>query len=151
MVQKYVVILAVCAVLGCRDRSTPKSTTPGPTTAEMSQKTMPAQDPTCDNMKSLIEHEGKRVFFEGRFSYPKTAAFATNKLILSDGTSLMLPPSQGELEALFSAKQDGAMMRMSGIAYYRNIPERYKVIGRTTDPYLFEVERVEINPAVRSR
>jgi hypothetical protein len=102
--------------------------------------------PACTDLACLSQHEGELVQAEGTFVFPKEQAFARNKLSLSDGTTIILPQAKDDaVRARFTADNDGKKMKIVGRIYTKEIPEKYRIIGRTPDPYLVDIESAELN------
>jgi hypothetical protein len=136
--------LIACSPAGTKDSpmSTPppKSAPASPTTAS----TAPAV-PVARTRGDLLAHEGTPVQVEGTFRFPTEKAFAQNKLILDDGTLVVLPrPSTGVGAAELVEANAGARMAVRGVVYVGEIPAKYKIIGRTADPHLVELAAVEL-------
>lgn len=106
-----------------------------------------AAAPRARSRADLLQHEGKPIRVEGVYRFPVEQAFARNKLVLDDGTEVILPrPSSGPGAAELVAANSGARLVVSGVVYVGAIPERYGIKGRTPDPYLFELTAVELLP-----
>jgi hypothetical protein len=101
-----------------------------------------AQEVKCTTLSCLQHHEAEVVRAEGVFRTPKQRAFGVNELVLEDGTRIKLPPEREQ--ASLSAANDGKRMQVRGRIFTGMIPEKYGIIGRSPDPYLVEVDRVEV-------
>jgi hypothetical protein len=139
-----VLCLAACSPTGTKDSpmSTPpsKPADPPPTAAPDA-----AAIPIARTREDLVKHEGTPVQVVGTFRFPTEKAFAQNKLILDDGTIVVLPrPSSGVGAAELIEANNGARMAVRGVVYVGEIPARYKIIGRTSDPHLVELTAVEL-------
>lgn len=104
-----------------------------------------ATRPLARTRAELLQHEGQPIRVEGAFRFPTEQAFARNKLVLDDGTEVILPkPASGPGAAELVAGNDGARVAVFGVVYVGRIPEHYGIKGRTPDPYLFELAAVEL-------
>src|SRR5262245_9314128 len=101
----------------------------------------------CATRTCLGENEGQVIEIEGTYFFPKQPAFAVSRLALADGTTVVLsPPPEGERRRHFTAASDGKRMRIRGRIFTGVIPDRYKIIGRTSEPYLVELEAITPAP-----
>ena len=121
---------------------------PGPKSApEMPMHTPDASTtaPLCTSLAELAKHEGTPVRVRGTFRFPTEKAFARNKLLLDDGTIVILSrPVDLAVAAVLAKSNQGARMIVRGVAYAKEIPARYRIIGRTPDPYLVDIETIDI-------
>ncbi len=99
--------------------------------------------PSCGTRRCLEGHEGEMVDITGRYIYPKEPAFAVNKLELKDGTTIVVSVPQNELADMFIEENDGAELTIRGRIFTGMIPDKYRIKGRTAEPHLLDVERVE--------
>lgn len=105
---------------------------------------------TAKSRADLAQHQGKPLRVEGTFRFPTEQAFARLKLVLDDGTEVILPPppddSRGDEPgaAELVDVNSGRRMAISGVVYVDKIPEQYGIVSRTPDPYLFELSAVEL-------
>jgi hypothetical protein len=60
------------------------------------------------------------------------------------GTLIRLSPPKNELLDHFSSTHDGLVMKIRGRTFIKKIPERYKIIGRTADPYLVDIDKTTV-------
>jgi hypothetical protein len=91
--------------------------------------------------------EGKQVRLRGTFRFPTEKAFARNKLELDDGTIVILSrPADAAVAAVLVEANQGARMTVRGVIYAGMIPDRYKIISHTPDPYLVDVDGAELTP-----
>jgi hypothetical protein len=105
----------------------------------------PPAIPVARSRAELAQHEGRPLRVEGTFRFPTEQAFARNKLVLDDGTEVILPrPSSGPGAAEFVLANSGARLAAFGVVYLKEIPAKYRIIGRTPDPYLVELTAVEL-------
>jgi hypothetical protein len=104
----------------------------------------PATPTTCTTRQCLEQNEGQVIDVEGAYVFPKQQAFAVNKLALKDGTTIVLSPPKNELRLHFADANDGRTMRIRGLIFTGLIPEQYGVIGRTAEPHLLELERIDL-------
>lgn len=105
----------------------------------------PSNVPVARSRAELAQHEGQPIRVEGTFRFPIEQAFARNKLVLDDGTEVILPrPSSGPGAAELVLANSGARLAALGVVYIKDIPAKYKIIGRTPDPYLVELTAVEL-------
>lgn len=101
--------------------------------------------PACTDLTCLTQHEGELIQAEGTFVFPKEQAFARNKLSLSDGTTIILSQAKDDaVRGRFTADNDGKRMKIVGRIYIKAIPEKYRIIARTPDPYLVDIESAEL-------
>mgnify|MGYP001055285795 CR=1 FL=1 len=98
--------------------------------------------PSCTSLKCIEDNEGKVVQLVGSYEFPKQKAFAQNKLILGDGTKVIVG---GPREGNFVAANDGAEMRITGRVFTKDIPEKYQIIGRNSDPRVLEITEVRLS------
>jgi hypothetical protein len=103
----------------------------------------PARPAPCTTRECLEKNEGHVIDVAGTYVFPKERAFAVNKLALKDGTTIVLSPPEGELRDHFARDHDGLTMIIRGRIFTGMIPEKYDIIGRTTEPYLLELEKIE--------
>jgi hypothetical protein len=96
----------------------------------------------CTTRQCLERHEGELIEVEGTYVFPRQKAFAVSRLALKDGTTIVLSPPKNELRDLFASENDGVTMLLRGRIFTGPIPERYRIIGRTPEPYLLEIERI---------
>lgn len=101
-------------------------------------------DAPCTTLQCLQQHEGQIVDLEGLYVFPKQLAFAVSKLELADGTTIVLSPPKNDLRDHLVAENDGVAMRIRGRIFTGQIPEKYRIIGRTTEPYLLDLAAIEI-------
>jgi len=97
--------------------------------------------------KKLQKQDGEVVCIQGVFSSRKEKkAFSTNRLILEDGTEIVLPPKISEkLPNLFKNEYDEKRMLICGNVFIREIPKKYNIIGRKSHPYLLDLSFIELN------
>ena len=103
----------------------------------------PASPATCTTRECLEKNEGQVIDVEGVYVFPKELAFAVNKLELKDGTTIVLSPPKNELRDHFANENDGLKMIIRGRIFTGMIPQKYKIIGRTAEPHLLELEKIE--------
>jgi hypothetical protein len=104
-----------------------------------------ATAPLCVSLADLERHEGALVRVQGTFRFPTEPAFARNKLILDDGTTVILArPQDAKLTESLREANQGKRMTIRGLIFIKAIPEKYKIIGRTPDPYLLDIEAVDV-------
>lgn len=101
-----------------------------------------ADDLPCRTLSCLERHEGEMIDVEGSYVFPKQVAFAVNRLSLQDGTLITLSPPANELREHFKSENDGVRMLIRGRVFTGPIPDEYKIIGRTPDPYLLDLEKI---------
>jgi hypothetical protein len=116
----------------------------------MTDPSRPSPSPTdakpCTTRPCLAENEGQVIDVEGKYVFPSEPAFAVNRLALTDGTTIVLNTSNEELRRHFVAASDGKPMRIRGRIFTGAIPDRYKIIGRTPEPHLVDLEAVTPSP-----
>lgn len=98
---------------------------------------------SCAARECLEENEGRLVDVEGVYVFPTSRALAANRLALRDGTTVVLVPPKNELRRRFVQENDGVAMVIRGRIFTGLIPERYRIIGRTAEPYLLDLEKIE--------
>lgn len=126
--------------------TTPSKSTPSQSGSSSSPTTAPTGStiPIARTRDDLVQHEGTPVQIEGTFRFPTEKAFARNTLVLDDGTIVVLPrPSTGIGAAELVETNTGSRLVVRGLVYVNEIPAKYKIIGRTRDPYLVELTAVE--------
>ena len=100
--------------------------------------------PIARTRADLVRHEGTLIQVEGTFRFPTEPAFARNTLVLDDKTVVVLPrPSSGVGATELLEANNGARLAIRGLVYLDVIPAKYHIIGRTADPYLVELVKVE--------
>lgn len=137
--------LVACSPTATKD--SPMSTPPSkPATPPLTARATPDDALPIARMRDdLVKYEGARVQVVGTFRFPTEKAFAQNKLILDDGTVVVLPrPSSGVGAAELVEANTGLRMAVRGVVYVGEIPAKYKIIGRTSDPHLVELAAVEL-------
>ncbi len=98
----------------------------------------------CTTRQCLEQYEGQVIDVEGIFVFPKQQAFAVNKLVLKDGTTIVLSPTEkNDLRDYFTSENDGMLMLIRGRIFTELIPEKYRIIGRTAEPHLLDLEKIE--------
>ena len=102
-----------------------------------------AAPPPCTARPCLERHEGEVIDVEGAYLFPRQRAFAVNKLVLEDGTAIVLSPPDTALRDRFNSDNDGVTMRIRGRIFTGPIPDAYQIIGRTAEPYLLDIENIE--------
>lgn len=103
-------------------------------------------NPSCTDLSGLTAHDGQVVLVGGTFVFPKEKAFARNKLSLSDGTVLILAqPADRSVRARLTSANDGKRMSIRGRVFTGAIPQEYRIIGRTPDPYLVDIVDVDVD------
>lgn len=126
-----------------------------PPTAER-REPMPSTNAASDasgatfsrTLSELERQEGTLVRVQGAYRFPTEKAFARNKLVLNDGTEVILVPPYPERQAeLLVAANQGRTMVVRGRVYVKDIPARYRIIARTPDPYLLEIDDLALAPA----
>lgn len=133
-----------------KDRPTPRSDPAALANRPDSEASVNQPDPTaaaplCVSLADLERHEGARVRVQGTFRFPTEPAFARNKLILDDGTTVILArPQDAKLAESLREANQGKRMTIRGLIFIKAIPEKYKIIGRTPDPYLLDIEAVDV-------
>ena len=141
-----VLLLAGCST-GAKDR--PVENKPAPPAAGLDNRPA-APDPGPPVVRSRADMEGlegQPVRLRGTFRFPTEKAFARNKLELEDGTIVILSrPADEAVAAVLVEANQGARMTVSGVIYAGMIPERYKIISRTPDPYLVDVDGAALTP-----
>lgn len=139
--------LAALALAACAKEPPMANPPAAPATAPTAEPA-PAATPTAPVARTLADlkaHQGVAVRIEGTFRFPTEKAFARNKLVLDDGTTVILPrPETGPGAAELTAANTGKRLAVHGIVYVEVIPDRYQIIGRTPDPYLVELAGVEL-------
>ena len=126
--------------------TTPSKSTPPQSGSSTTPTTTPTGStiPIARTRDDLVQHEGTLVQVEGTFRFPTEKAFARNTLMLDDGTIVVLPrPSSGIGAAELVEANTGSRLVVRGLIYVNEIPAKYKIIGRTRDPYLVELTAVE--------
>lgn len=102
--------------------------------------------PACADLACLTQHEGEMIEAEGTFVFPKEKAFARNKLSLGDGTTIILSqPADDAVRAALTGDNDGKRMKVHGRIYTKDIPEKYRIIGRGPEPYLVDIASVTVD------
>lgn len=130
-------------------KESPMPTTPSKATPPQSGSSPPPTTtgstiPIARTRADLVKYEGTPVQVEGTFRFPTEKAFARNTLVLDDGTIVVLPrPSSGIGAAELVEANTGSRLVVRGLVYVNEIPAKYKIIGRTRDPYLVELTAVE--------
>ncbi len=139
--------LAALALAACA-KEPPMANPPAAPATAPSAEPRPAGSPPAPVARTLADlkaHQGVAVRIEGTFRFPTEKAFARNKLVLDDGTTVILPrPETGPGAAELTAANTGKRLAVHGIVYVEVIPDRYQIIGRTPDPYLVELAGVEL-------
>ncbi len=107
----------------------------------MTHSDRPAEYLVCTARACLDAHEGEVIDIEGVYAFPRERAFAVHRLLLYDGTTIILAPPKGSLRDLFIEENDGASLLVRGRIFCKQIPPKYRIIGRTPDPYLLDLER----------
>lgn len=97
----------------------------------------------CTARACLERHEGQVIDVEGAYLFPKQRAFAVNKLVLKDETTIVLSPPDNTLRDHFKRENDGVTMRIRGRIFTGPIPEQYGIIGRTAEPHLLDLETID--------
>lgn len=138
-------LLAGCSS-GAKEKPMDKSIPP--TDGVDNRRTDPAPDvPEARSLADLQGLEGQAVRLRGTFRFPTEKAFARNKLELDDGTIVILSrPADAAVAAVLVEANQGARVTVGGVIYTGQIPDRYKIIGRTPDPYLVDVASAELTP-----
>lgn len=103
----------------------------------------PATPVTCTTRQCLEQNEGQVIDVEGVYVFPQQQAFAVNKLVLKDGTRIVLSPPKNKLCDHFAIENDGITMLIRGRIFTGPIPENYRIIGRTAEPHLLDLEKIE--------
>jgi len=96
--------------------------------------------PLCTTRLCLEQHEGQVIDIEGTYVFPREKAFAVSRLAFADGTTIVIGPPAG---GLFTSENDGAILRVRGRIFTGPIPEKYGIIGRTPEPRLLDMEKIE--------
>jgi len=146
-------LLAVVAV-AC---SSPDKEQTMPETKPGQQTDKPAADPqtdkpaaksaapaVCTDLACLKANEGIQVQVRGRYLFPKQKKFAQTKVKLTDNTEVVIRATR---EGVFAQDNDGATVIVTGTIFTGQIPDRYKIFGRTADPHLLDVTGAETAPA----
>lgn len=107
--------------------------------ADMKTEALASDD--CTTLSCLEDSVGAVVTLRGRYEYPQQIKFAQTVLRLDDGTRVIL---RAKREGAFAADNDGRVMRITGVVYTDQIPEHYRIIGRTPDPHMVEISDVEV-------
>jgi hypothetical protein len=97
----------------------------------------------CTTRPCLEQHEGELIDVEGTYVFPKQKAFAVNRLALKDGTTIILSPPENELRDHFASENDNTRLLIRGRIFTGPIPDKYRIIGRTPEPYLLDIEKIE--------
>ena len=109
------------------------------------QGEMPSEikaSPICSNRDCIKDHDGKRLIIQGVFSPKKRKEqLSQDKIVLGD-TSVVVLVLSGEQRKKLEARA-GQAVEIEGIVYCANIPEKYRIIGRTGDPYMVEVIKID--------
>ncbi len=101
--------------------------------------------PVCADLACLSKHEGELVEADGTFVFPKEKAFARNKLSLGDGTTIILSqPADDAVRGKLTGDNDGKRMVVQGRIYTKDIPDKYRIIGRGPEPYLVNIAAVTV-------
>lgn len=101
--------------------------------------------PVCADLACLSQHEGEMIEAEGTFVFPKEKAFARNKLSLGDGTTIILSqPADEAVREKLGADSDGKRMKVQGRIYTKQIPDKYRIVGRGPEPYLVDIAGVTV-------
>ena len=102
--------------------------------------------PACADLACLSKHEGEMIEADGTFVFPKEKAFARNKLSLGDGTIIILSqPADEAVRGKLTGDNDGKRMKVQGRIYTKDIPEKYRIIGRGPEPYLVDIAGVTVD------
>ncbi len=102
--------------------------------------------PACADLACLTQHEGEMIEADGTFVFPKEKAFARNKLSLGDGTTIILSqPADDAVRGVLTGDNDGKRMKVQGRIYTKDIPEKYRIIGRGPEPYLVDIASVSVD------
>ncbi len=102
--------------------------------------------PTCADLACLTQHEGEMIEADGTFVFPKEKAFARNKLSLADGTTVILSqPADDAVRGALTGDNDGKRMKVQGRIYTKDIPEKYRIIGRGPEPYLVDIASISVD------
>jgi hypothetical protein len=103
--------------------------------------------PVCTSRALLEQNEGRLVRVQGTYRFPIEKAFARNKLTLDDGTTVVLSrPTDETMAARLVESNQGVRMTIRGLIFSEHIPDKYGIIGRTPDPYLLDLDAVEVDP-----
>lgn len=85
---------------------------------------------------------------DGTFAFPpdpKRKGQHLYRLVLADGTSVVLPhPKTDAMRVKLAREHDGKRITARGIYYKHPIPERYGIIQAVGDPYLVELYDVAV-------
>lgn len=139
-------LVAACSS-GAKDRPVENKPTPPADGIDNRPATPDNGPPVVSSKADMAGLEGKQVRLRGTFRFPTEKAFARNKLELDDGTIVILSrPADGAVAAVLVEANQGARMTVRGVIYAGMIPDRYKIISRTPDPYLVDVDGAELTP-----
>ena len=107
-----------------------------------SSKPKPAAAPNavaiCGDKRCIETHVGQVIDLAGTFpaaSDPKRKGKHMHRVALLDGTSIILHAKHAKL----TGDRDGRPIMVRGIVYTTEIPDRYGIIQRTSDPYCVEI------------
>lgn len=98
----------------------------------------------CKTLECLIEHNGNVVWVEGSYIHPKSKSIEPHRLLLSDGTTVVLTKVQSE-SVLKNLKPENsnAVLRVMGRIFTDKIPDLYGIIARTAEPYLLDIQEIK--------
>lgn len=97
------------------------------------------------NLENVRDNEGELLYYEGIFKcMEEKEAFSTHQLLLSDGTAIILNlGSFVDSNEVFTKAMNKKCIRIQGRIYIGTIPEEYKIIARTTNPYMVDIRHAE--------
>jgi hypothetical protein len=140
----FVVVMVIASHVSCSPPSTENQDKPRMNDPDVPDRTAATDDadaiPVCTTLACLVEHEGTIVQIVGTYQYPKQKAFAVNRLALDDKTPVIVG---GPREDPFVEANDGVLMAITGRIFTKDIPEKYRIIGRTPEPHLLDVSHVQ--------
>ena len=114
--------------------------------SDMDASQTAGKTPACADLACLRMHEGEMIEADGTFVFPKEKAFARNKLSLADGTTVILSqPADDAVRGALTGDNDGKRMKVQGRIYTKDIPEKYRIIGRGPEPYLVDIASISVD------
>ena len=92
---------------------------------------------SCADLACLSAHEGRVVELAGTLSLPdnpKRKGHQLYHLVLGDDTRVVLYDDER-----LAGRANGAHLIVRGRIFVKTIPERFRIIERSSDPYLLEL------------
>lgn len=99
----------------------------------------------CSSYQCLEKYDGKIFWVQGNYLHPQPKTIEPTRLQLADGTIIVLSKLEGEKMARKLDKtNNGVLMKVKGQIFTDKIPDKYKIIARTPDPYLVDIQEIQI-------